>query len=94
MKGKIEQPKQLSFSGKSLDSVNKGTEKFKDDSEEYVFMADLSMYYNIRLSQKRPTDIGRTANEIKTEIWLNVWDCWKMKNRFGYNVAVNIEDLI
>ena len=94
MKQETPQPEQLSFSGSSGITVIKGTEKFLDYSERVAFMKDLEGYYHYRISQNRPTDIGRSEKEIKSEIWLNVWDCWKMKNRLGYNVSVLITDLI
>jgi hypothetical protein len=94
MKQETPQPEQLSFSGSSGITVIKGTEKFLDYSEKISFMKDLEGYYHYRISQNRPTDNGRSENEIKSEIWLNVWDCWKMKNRLGYNVNVSITDLI
>lgn len=94
MKQETPQPEQLSFSGSSGITVIKGTERFLDYSERVAFMKDLEGYYHYRISQNRPTDNGRSENEIKSEIWLNVWDCWKMKNRLGYNVSVSITDLI
>lgn len=67
--------------------------KFTDDWEKNAYKRDVESYAEMRMTENRPEDKDKSITLIRSEIYTNIYEHWKML-KSGYEFDFPITDLI
>lgn len=77
----------------NLSSYTTINQNFNNDFDEREFKQVVNFHANNRISQRRPGDEGKTFSIIASEIYVNIFDYWRMTKQ-GYEFDFPITDLV
>jgi hypothetical protein len=66
---------------------------FADNWDKTAYKKEVEMYANMRVSQNRPEDKGKSLTAIRSEIYANIYEHWQMLKN-GYEFDFPITDLV